>query len=116
MRKINNIDNYFNGRKEASLMLIKQCPLCNNSYHPQRTEILEEGGNTFLAHLSCSYCGSHLIIRVVASAHGLIGTASITDLQANEVLIFRDEEVISVDDILELAELIKKNDLLNDLL
>lgn len=115
MTRINNFNDFLNGRKEASLMLIKKCPLCNNNYYPDKLEILDEAGNTFLAYLSCNNCGSHLIVRVIASPHGLVGTASITDLQANEVMSFSEEEVISANEIIELIEILRKNGLMSNL-
>lgn len=116
MKNFNNINNFHNSRRDASIMLVKQCPLCNGSYRPENMEILEEEGYTFLAYLSCGKCGAHLIIRVIASPHGLIGTASITDLLAREVLPFREEDVISANEILDLVEIINNGNLLNSLL
>jgi len=115
MRNI-NFNNLFNdSRRDASMMLIKKCPLCNNNYLADKLAILDDRGNTFLAHLSCTYCGSHLIIRVVASPHGLVGTASITDLQANEVLSFNEEKELSADEIIELIGIIKKGELMSNI-
>lgn len=111
-----NYNNLFNDKhKEASLLLIKKCPLCNNNYLADKLEILDDSGNTFLAYLSCGYCGSHLIVRVVASPHGLVGTASITDLLADEVMTFSQEEIITANDIIELVAIIKKSELLNNI-
>lgn len=108
----NNLNNFLNNnRRDASLLLVKQCPLCNRVYLPEHLVILDDSGGTFLAHLSCSNCGSHLIIRVVASPNGLIGTASITDLIADEVIAFNENEVISADDVLDLSGMIKENSL-----
>lgn len=115
MKKDDNL-NFNNSRREASLMLIKRCPVCNSNYFPEKLEILEEQGNTFLAHLSCNNCGSNLIIRVVASPHGLIGTATLTDLLAEEVLNFNESEVISANDILDLIDLINQSNFLNNLI
>lgn len=108
----NNLNNFLNSsRRDASLLLVKQCPLCNRAYLPEHLVVLDDTGGTFLAHLSCSNCGSHLIIRVVASPNGLIGTASITDLLADEVMNFNDNEVVTADDVLDLSDIIKENSL-----
>jgi hypothetical protein len=112
---MNNLNNFSNGRKDASIMLIKQCPLCSKKYSPENMEILEEEGYAFLAYLSCGNCSSHLIIRVIASPHGLVGTASITDLQASEVLTFREERAIRANEVLDLIEIIDKGNLLESL-
>lgn len=112
---MNNLNNFNNGRRDAGIMLIKHCPLCNRKYNQENMEMLEEEGNTFLVYFSCENCSSHLIVRVVASPHGLVGTASITDLQANEVLTFRFEKAISANEILDLIDVIKKGNLLNNL-
>lgn len=115
MNHLNNNFNNFSRRKDAGIMLVKQCPLCHRNYQQDNFKILEEENYTFLAHLSCSNCGSHLIIRVMISPHGLVGTASVTDLQASEVLAFREEGAVSANEILDLVEIIKQDNLLERL-
>jgi len=113
MNNFNNFNNFGGKRRNAGSALINQCPLCSNKYNPENLQILEEEAVSFLAHLTCSKCSSNLIVRVMVSPQGLVGTASVTDLTAGEVIRFRNEKTLSANEILDLTELINSGQLIN---
>jgi len=96
-----------------SIRLVQQCPVCNRQYQPGRVQIIDEQGNTFLAYMTCSFCHSNLIVRVMSLPQGLVGSAILTDLMPDEVLRFADEPGVSTDDILYVHQILHTDELFN---
>jgi len=96
-----------------SIRLVQNCPVCNRKYQPNRVQIIDEFGNSFLAYLTCNFCQSNLIVKVISMSQGLVGNAILTDLSPEEVLRFSDADKISGDDILCVHQANNKNELLN---
>lgn len=94
---------------QFSLRLIQRCPVCNGDYTESRLEILDEDEKSFLVYMSCGFCSSSLIVRVVTLPHGLIGNAILTDLSAPEVLSYSDSPTVLGNHVLEIHELINKD-------
>jgi len=91
------------------LRLIQKCPVCGSDYTEGRIEILDEDEKSFLVYLSCGFCSSGLIVRVMTLPHGLIGNAILTDLAAPEVLSFSESPTVLGNHVLEIHELINKD-------
>ena len=64
---------------------------------------------SFLAYLTCVYCSSSIIVRVMTMPHGLIGNAILTDLTSSEVMDFSLESEIEANNVLSLHELMSKD-------
>src|SRR3989339_565653 len=94
-----------NQKGQFSLKLIQKCPVCNHDYTDGRIEILTESEMSFLAYLTCVYCSSSIIVRVMTMPHGLIGNAILTDLTSSEVMDFSLESEIEANNVLSLHEL-----------
>ncbi|MBT3690102.1 hypothetical protein HOE31_02445 [bacterium] len=93
---------------QFSLKLVQKCPVCSNDYTTGKIQILEEEGNSFLAYLTCSFCSSSILIRVMSMPHGLVGNAILTDLAADEVMFFSEENTVSSNDVLEIHDYFSK--------
>jgi hypothetical protein len=76
-------------------------------------QIIDERGNSFLAYLTCAFCHSNLIVRVMSLPQGLIGSAILTDLLPTEVLRFSEDPPLSLDDILAVHQAMQINELFN---
>ncbi len=100
---------YQDQRGQFSLRLIQKCPVCNHEYTDNKIEILSETGQSFLAYLSCSFCSSSIIVRVLTMPHGLIGNAILTDLTGLEVMDYSGGAAILSDEVLALHELMVKD-------
>ena len=96
-----------------SIRLIQDCPVCGRKYQSNRVEIIDEIGNSFLAYLTCNFCHSNLIVKVINMPQGLVGNAILTDLTPEEVLRFSDENRISTDDILNVHQSLNHNKIFN---
>jgi hypothetical protein len=98
-----------------SIRLVQNCPVCNRKYQQNRVQIIDEFGKSFLAYLTCNFCQSNLIVKVISMPQGLVGNAILTDLNPEEVLRFSDGTRISGDDILNIHQSINNNEILNNL-
>ncbi|MBL7021792.1 hypothetical protein ISR92_00470 [Patescibacteria group bacterium] len=98
-----------------SIKLVQNCPVCTRKYQQNRVQILEAFGNSFLAYLTCNFCNSNLIVKVISMSHGLVGNAILTDLSPEEVMSFSDGDKISSDDILNVHQSINNNEIINNL-
>jgi len=96
-------------KEQLNLKLIQKCPVCSSDYIDNHMEIIEENDRSFLAYLSCGFCSSNIIVRVVTMPHGLIGNAILTDLGPIEVLEYSHAENIKGDNVLEAHAMISKN-------
>lgn len=96
-----------------SIRLVQNCPVCDRKYQPNRVQIIDEFGNSFLAYLTCNFCQSNLIVKVINMPQGLVGNAILTDLSPEEVLRFSDGNKISGDDILNVHQSLSNNEIFN---
>lgn len=96
-------------RGQLNLKLIQKCPVCNADYLDNRIEVINENDRGFLAYLSCGFCSSNIIIRVLTMPHGLIGNAILTDLGPIEVLEYSQTGEIKGDNVLEAHALISQD-------
>ncbi|HLC63918.1 MAG TPA: hypothetical protein VJK25_01025 [Patescibacteria group bacterium] len=96
-------------RGQFSLKLIQKCPVCNHDYTEGKIEILDEAEQGFLAYLTCGFCSSSIIVRVMTMPHGLIGNAILTDLTSAEVMDFALEPEVGSDNVLDLHRLISQD-------
>ena len=94
---------------KKSIRLVQNCPVCNRKYQPNKVQIIDELGNAFLAYLTCTFCQSNLIVRVVSLPQGLVGSAILTDLDPMEVLRFSNGIKVSSDDILNVHQSLNNN-------
>ncbi len=86
--------------------LISYCPLCERSYEsPLRAKILDERDGAHLVHLQCSSCGSSVVALVLTSSLGITSVGLITDLTGEDVLRFKDQLSVAVNDVIELHQL-----------
>ena len=95
-----------------SIRLVQNCPVCDRKYQPNRVQIIDEFGNSFLAYLTCNFCQSNLIVKVISMPQGLVGNAILTDLSPEEVLRFSDAATVSGDDILNVHQSLSNNEIL----
>ncbi|MFW0862213.1 MAG: hypothetical protein ACKKL6_01370 [Candidatus Komeilibacteria bacterium] len=96
-----------------SIRLVQNCPVCDRKYQPNRVQIIDEFGNSFLAYLTCNFCHSNLIVKVISMPQGLVGNAILTDLTPEEVLRFSDGAKVSGDDILNVHQSLSNNEIYN---
>lgn len=88
--------------------LITHCPVCSQRYDPLEARILEEGENAHLVYISCRDCKSSILAVIVANNMGISSLGLITDLSSDNVMDFKSSKSISVDDVIEVHQLLSK--------
>jgi hypothetical protein len=85
-----------------ALRLISYCPLCESSYNPLRARVLDERDDAHLLHIQCSSCGSSVLALLFTSNTGPTSIGLVTDLTGDDVLRFKDQTVVSTDEVISL--------------
>ncbi|HBZ36499.1 MAG TPA: hypothetical protein DEO26_02115 [Candidatus Veblenbacteria bacterium] len=88
-----------------ALRLISYCPLCEASYNPLRAKVLEERGDAHLLHIQCASCGSLVVALLFNSMSGPTSIGLVTDLTSDDVLRFKDQSIVKVDEVIDLHKL-----------
>lgn len=60
--------------------------------------------------MSCGFCASSIIVRVLTLPHGLVGNAILTDLNNTEVLSYGSTIPVAGDQVLAFHEMINLED------
>ncbi len=89
-----------------TLRLVSYCPLCNASYSPLRTRVLDERDGAHLLYIQCASCGSSIVATVLTSTIGVTSIGLLTDLTGDDVLRFKDEGGITADGVLQVHQLL----------
>jgi hypothetical protein len=84
------------------LRVITACPICNARYHSGELRILEEKTDAQLVHVQCRKCRASVLAVVLANHLGVSSVGLVTDLSGDDVLKFRRQPTISIDDVLDL--------------
>ena len=92
-----------------SQQLNPECPICNHKYDIQRIQILDENEQGVLTHFSCKNCFASFLATIVETPFGHMASGLLTDLCADEVLKFAEQDTINNDDVLEIHEMLEKN-------
>lgn len=84
------------------------CPLCNKEYRPDNLRVVEEAGETVLAHSSCPACAGAVLSLLYKDLMGITLLGLVTDLDYDDALKFKDGEIIKTDEVLKLYQLLAK--------
>jgi len=92
-----------------TLKIPDKCLQCNAPYKRINTDLLSEGDNTFVFHVTCSECGSSAILKIAVGTDGVLSVVSVTDAGKGDLDKLRQDKVISADDVIEAYMSLKKN-------
>ena len=92
------------------IKLISQCPFCQMKYQPSLTKILEERRGAHLVHLECFNCGSSIVALIISGGLGVSSIGLLTDLTSEDVIRFKNSASVSLDNVIEIHELLNKNE------
>lgn len=85
-----------------NLRVISTCPICNARYHSAELRVLEEKSDAQLVYIQCRKCRASVLAVVLANHLGVSSVGLVTDLSGDDVLKFRRQPVVSVDDVIDL--------------
>lgn len=87
------------GRKLVSL-----CPVCETKYDTARARLLGQHDETQLLHVTCHKCHNAVMALVTVNQVGASSVGLLTDLAFEDVLKFRLEAPVSLDDVISTHE------------
>lgn len=87
-------------KKEAVIF----CPLCNKEYAPANLKVVEQAGETILAHSSCPWCQGAVLSLLHKDFMGITLIGLVTDLNYEDAIKLKDRAAVNEDDVLILYE------------
>lgn len=94
------------------LRIVSYCPLCEAKFNPMEARVLGEDGETHLLHVRCRSCSNAILALVLVTKAGVSSVGLVTDLSYDDVVKFKAEGRVSVDDILDVHRALESGDLL----
>lgn len=91
----------------GNLRWASACPLCGAEYSPEEARIVSEKESAFLVHTNCKKCGSSVVATLIANHSGVSSVGLVTDLTYEDVIKFKDSDVVSTDDLLDAYNIFK---------
>lgn len=92
------------------LRVISSCPICSARYHAAELRVLDERRDAQLIHIRCRKCQSSVLAVVLANQLGISSVGLVTDLTEDDVRRFRNQPVISEDDVLDVQVALQRPD------
>ena len=96
------------------LKMMGKCPVCHNKFNPISAQILEEKNDNYLVYVRCQHCQSSVIAVITAGMFGVTSIGLITDLNAEEVLKFKNNKSINIDDVINTHQLLQHKQIIKD--
>lgn len=87
------------------------CDRCGSPYSVEDVQIIQDSGTSAIIHFSCSNCKSRHIATFLKPIGVSSRTPINTDLSIKEIGNFSQKPEVSADDVLDLYEYLKKNNI-----
>lgn len=91
------------------MRVVRTCPVCQTSYYPWQAQVLEERQEAHLIYVECHKCGSGQVALILTSATGVSTLGLVTDLSPTDVVKFTNSTPVSVDDVMEMHQLLERH-------
>lgn len=85
-----------------------KCLQCGHAYKKKDADILNEGENVFVFHVTCPNCNSSAIINIAVGKEGVLSVATLTDAGKEDLDKLREDKAITADDVIEAYLSLKK--------
>ena len=95
---------------DEGVKLISYCPICATSYNPQEARVLGEKDESHLLHIKCGNCANAIIALVLISSAGVSSVGLVTDLGFDEVNRFKENALITTDDVIDTHDLLSNEE------
>lgn len=93
----------------GDMRVVQVCPVCQTSYYPWQAQVLEERQEAHLIYVECHKCGSGQVALIITSAVGVSTLGLVTDLTPGDVVKFTSSDQVSVDDVMEIHQLLERH-------
>lgn len=92
------------------LRLVSYCPVCETRYNPMHARILSQDGETQLLHVQCRKCRNSILALVLVNQVGASSVGLLTDLSYEDVVQFKTNSAVTIDDVIDTHEFLERND------
>ena len=97
------------------LAFVLHCPICNNKYNAEATNIIEGSvlnpgapgmeekpeDAPIMVHTDCELCKSSVVFSITLDGAEVFSVGMVTDLTSSDAAKFRDNEAITADQLIE---------------
>ena len=94
-------------QEHMALLLMRQCPACRVKYTTESVRVLSASERGSLVSFTCDACKLGVLVVIAPMPFGLMGTGVPTDCTPDEVLRFMDAGEVTVDDVIEVHQLLE---------
>ena len=91
------------------LRLVSYCPVCETRYNPMEARMLGQEGDTHLLHVKCRKCHHSILAFVLVNQVGSSSVGLLTDLTYEDVVSFRANTQVNINDVIEIHETLNTN-------
>ena len=91
------------------LKLVSFCPVCETRYNPMEARVLGSQGETHLLHVQCRKCLNSILALVLVNQVGASSVGLLTDLSYEDVLRFKANQKVVIDDVIEIHTLLRSS-------
>ena len=95
-----------------ALKYIGHCPLCNTNYKQENAKLFEQSETAHLVHITCHKCKINFVVAVFLLGQGISTVGALTDLSLEDVKNVHHQDAITVDEVINLHNLLKNGDFL----
>jgi len=85
-----------------------KCLQCGQVYKKKDADLLNEGDNTFVFHLTCPVCKSSAILNVMIGQEGILTVSTLTDAGKEDFDKLKNGNTVSANDVIEAYMAIKR--------
>lgn len=85
-----------------------KCLQCGHPYKKKDADLLSEGENIYVFHITCAKCGTSVIINIAVGKDGVLSVATLTDAGKADLEKLREDKTITADDVIEAYLSLKK--------
>ena len=90
-----------------NLKIINHCPLCNSSTKKLEARLLNESADRQTVYLHCAECSGSIIAHFMMSGAGITSYGLVTDLSFDDVVKFKKQVPVELDDVIRTHENLK---------
>lgn len=87
---------------------LTKCPLCQKEYGNFNITILDQKRGKATLHLKCEYCQTASLVFVIVNQSGILSLGMVTDVTKEEAKSMMNREAVSVDEVAEIHDQLKK--------
>ena len=97
------------------LRIISYCPLCESEFNAMEARVLGENGETSLVHVRCKSCSNAMLALVLLTKAGVSSVGLVTDLTYDDVVKFKEDGKVSIDDVLRVHASLASGEMLREI-